>query len=353
MAKKIFTPILIFLTLISGTCLKTSTVSAASAKQIWTIPQLIAMKNEINIELTEVCNSDIACEDEFFFEHSRFDTAYKIVDGFRRSILLITAINPEESTIRVLFQDDSPMLNELFGGKRQAVLDELYIAWFSEQPNMYNSYYAVHGNYPEGMYHPLFAGSATANGANWFVPNTEVTLSINDAAVLYNVPYLIYFTMEADITNATGAYDYSDCMNSPAYETGMECRMVFDDEKGISFLPFLPGSESPVLAPDANEPNEDISSTSINTQESVLGKPSTTIEKGTNQSLNTLPKAPNTGFISFRNSTNKYINLPWWILALIIANIIVLIWLFVPIRRKSPKSPKKSKKSIDKKSRLR
>ena len=63
-----------------------------------------------------------------------------------------------------------------------------------------------------------------------------------------------------------------------------------------------------------------------------------------NGSNNDGPKAPNTGA---QPCMTKSIEFPWWLGALIVIGNVAFLWAFWP------KSPKKSKKVLDKKSRVR
>ena len=355
------------------------TSAITHGERFWTIPQLVEMKTAADAEMAELiapCAGDRDCEDEIFFQRLDSDGKYLAIDNFSNMILMVTAINPSNSTVRVMFHDQDPMLERMLGEKQYATLSELYIAWFTKPPVMYNSYYAVYGNYEEGMYHPLYAGSAEMYGEGWFPPNVEVELSINDAEVLYNLPYTIHFTMEADITNASGAHDYSDCFASPDYQEGMECRMVFSDIGGFYFLPFWPDATIPATGPDipgpvtdsepgnpTDEPTDDLapsdpaadtSEPTINPDPEPEQPTDITFSQSDELGLGTAteiteptsasePKTPNTGAYP-AEICNREINMPWWIIALILAGNALLIWWFTPNRRHSRQNPQKSPK---------
>ena len=394
MAKKLplLVPLLLTLTISTLAATVPNQASAIThGARFWTIPQLIEMKAKADTELdelTEHCAGDRECKDDIFFERLESDGKYLAIDNFSNMILMVTAINSSNSTVRVMFHDEDPMLERMIGEKQRATLSELHIAWFTKPPVMYNSYYAVYGNYEEGMYHNLYSGFAAENDEDWLAPNVEVELEINDAASLYNEPYIIYFTMEADITSVSGVHDYSDCLTSPAYKEGMECRMVFDEVGGFYFLPFLPGATTPVAISDATEPEPsepaDKPSVAPSAEEPTTPSPTPTLDpesiadpnptpepeiipnpepatpaefesdmgrineaSGMSLAANiTLdPKTPDTGTQTYPDATyGREIEMPWWIAGLIISGIGLLIWWFIPNRHNLHQNPQKSSK---------
>ena len=360
----------------SGIGLQATPVFARESSEIWTVPQLMTIQKEVAAETAELCSGYTFCEDELYFSHLETGGKYAALDGFSNTILLITAINPSTSTIRVVFHDEDPMMRWLSEENHYDTLDELYISKFSNRPSIDEAHDIMRGGYSSDTHHPLFAGTAATNGTGWFTPNIEVELPITNAASLLETPYIIHFAMEADFTNVIGAHDYSDCLASPAYEEGMECRVVFDENGWFYFLPFWPGAELPATMTATEDliledtatgdtPAEDSTPLNNTIIEGGLGvvepEEGTTLAAGLNPEAasieptptsDTLPTAPDTGSPTYGFHAKKT-DLPLWIAGLIIANFALLIWWFTPIHKKSPKNPKKSKKGIDKKTRLR
>ncbi len=377
MAKKL--SLISFLTILASSFgLQVAPVFARESSEIWTIPQLIAMQEDVAAETAELCAGDTFCEDELYFSHLETGGKYAALDGFSNMLILVTAINPANSTIRVVFHDEDPMMRWLPEEDRRATLDELYVSKFSNHPTLDEAHDIMRSGDSTDTHHPLFSGTTATNGAGWLTPNIEVELPITNAASLYDEPYLLHFAMEADTSNAIGVHDYSDCMTSPIYEEGMECRMVFDENGWFYFLPFWPGAEAPAMvtsveeiptpAADNPEPASDITITEDSPTESTPtedGYGAASLEETTekpvevssdvdpNTSVSTSITAPDTGDLTYPGFHAKKTDLPWWIAGLIIANLALLIWWFLPTRKKSPKNSKISKKGIDKKGRLR
>ncbi len=218
---------------------------SSSSKDFWTIPELIELKTTTDAEVNSLCQGDFMCEEDYRFSLLDQGGQYSALEGFSSMILMITAINPTNSTIRVLFHDEDPMMR-MMGEEDRAALDEIFIAWFSEEPRIFNNYYAKANNYTQEMYY-LFSGDANTNGTGWFPPNQEVEIQIEHADALLREPHLIFFAMEGENTSAYGAHGYDSCIKSPLFEEGMECRMVFDETTNFYFLPFIPGEDMPVI----------------------------------------------------------------------------------------------------------
>lgn len=348
---------------------------ARESSEIWTVPQLMTIQEEVAAETAELCAGDSSCEDELYFNHLEAGGKYAALDGFSNMIILITAINPSNSTIRVIFHDEDPMMRWLPEEERHSTLDELYVSKFSNRPGIDEAHDIMRSGYSSDTHHPLFAGTAATNGAGWFTPNIEVELPIANATSILEAPHIIHFAMEADYTNVIGAHDYSNCLTSPAYEEGMECRVVFDENGWFYFLPFWPGAELPAtmtatedLMPEDTAPEETpvedptplddtLVEGGLGAVEPEEGTTSTTevtpeiASIGTAPTSDILPTTPDTGKPTYGFHAKKT-DLPLWIAGLIIANFVLLIWWFTPIRRKSSKNPKKPKKGIDKKPRL-
>lgn len=376
MAKKL--SLISFLTILASSFgLQVAPVFASGSSEIWTIPQLIAMQKDMAAEMAELCAGDTFCEDELYFSHLEAGGKYAALDGFSNMLILVTAINPVNSTIRVVFHDEDPVMRWLPEEDRRATLDELYVSKFSNHPTIDEAHDTMRSGDSTDAHHPLFSGTTATNGAGWLTPNIEVELPITNAASLYDEPYLLHFAMEADTSNAIGAHDYSDCMTSPTYEEGMECRMVFDENGWFYFLPFWPGAdlpatitdieEGPTSTNDALEPTLDTittedpptENTSAEEGYSTASSEETSFTEtplGTTSNIDTpttIATTPDTGDFTRLGFHAKKTDLPWWIAGLIIANLALLIWWLLPIRQKSSKNSKISKKGIDKKGRLR
>lgn len=338
MKKKLFIPLLI-LAIISSLSISVPTFAETSddaTKNFWTIPELIELKAEYDRERDVVCSGDLECEENRRFELLEQGGVYNALDSFSNMILMITSINPSASTVRVLFHDEDPTIR-IMGETEPAVLDEIFIAWFSREPVMFNNYYAKNGHYDMEMYF-LFSGSASTRGRRWFTPNTEKELRISHADALLKSPHYIFFTMEGERTSVSGMHDYSNCIESPFFEEGMECRIVFDDAGGFDFRPFWPGADYPAdwLRTNDEEGYGGVADTTIDGSSDAA-----TIEDGNasatpliNAISDVTPSSPNTGSptkpaSSFKRSKE----LIWYPILIIFLSDIFIFWWFWPEER--------------------
>ena len=320
-------------------------------KKFWTIPELIELREEDIMERDSLCDEDLECEKNRHFELLARGGKYSVLNSFNNMLLLVTSINPSNSTIKVLFHDENPMMRRM-GETEPAILDEIFIAWFSSQPVIFNNYYAKHSHYDMEMYF-LFSGNASTNGYGWFTPNQEVELQIDHAEALLNSPHYIFFTMEGENTSVSGMHDYGSCIESPFFEEGMECRMVFDGTGNFSFLPFWPGSDSPVYNPysteegyggaigdNTGENNEDIEGGSDETIDNPETAPTPTEDNNAlatqlaDKTSNTIPNHPNTGSFTKSASSSKRNKEPIWCPNYVIfLSDIFIFWWFLPEER--------------------
>ena len=345
MKSKLF--LISFFTIISSVGLTLPTFAVAPEsdnKKFWTIPELIELREEDVMERGSLCEEDLECEINRHFELLERGGEYSILNSFNNMILLITSINPSNSTIRVLFHDENPMMRRM-GEMEPAILDEIFIAWFSSQPIMFNNYYAKHSHYSMEMSF-LFSGSASTNGYGWFTPNQEVELQIDHAEALLKSPHYIFFTMEGENTSVSGMHDYSNCIESPFFEEGMECRMVFDDTGNFDFLPFWPGSDSPAYNPysieegyggtidDNTESNSDI----ITDNPETAATPSEENDAQATQLADATPETalnyPDTGsFTESPNPSKRDKNSVWCPILIIFLSDLFIFWWFWPEER--------------------
>ena len=338
-----------------------------TSKKFWTIPELIELKEENDRERELACNGNSECEENLYYSLLEQGGIYSAIDNFSNMHLLITSINPSASTVRVLFHDKVPM--DYIGNEVEpAVLDEIFIAWFSREPDMFNNYYAKYGRYKMEKYF-LFSDSASNRGRGWFPPNQEVELPIDHADALLRSPHYIFFTMEGEHTSVSGMHDYSNCVESPFFEEGMECRMIFDDEGGFDFLPFWPGSDYPVEGTYFIEEEEEgyggASTENGNTEENIHNpeSPADPVDNDPEAPANTntttdqptsgiaLSGQPETGEFTRPTSmlkSRKNEEFPWCLALIITLSGIFIFWWFYPTQ-KGKKYQKNPKKSLDKK----
>lgn len=365
--KKIFLPILAILIFGATLSLPVSALYIDSDEATWyTVPELLEYKTEVDQEKMATCGEDFGCQQEFYFHKMETETKFQALERLKQNQLIVTAINPEEEYIKVLFFDEDLMLSRM-GIKETINLNRIYLGWLENDveriyrdgmdPDKY-----VQNEIP-GAHHIYYwqFGDATDNIIQH---NTETTITAT--GINQNDTHQIIYNADSrgHGFSAYGRFNYSNCLSEPDYKAGDECRLMFSAEKGQAYYPPRETITDIIAFAERIENNTDPDSTntdlaSIDIDSTGLG--STNDEVGSldtqdnnttpqlsmngplegNQTLlaeNNTPKAPNTGAAA--NSQNA--EFPWWLGAIIISGITILIWFFRPNHEKPQKSQKNS-----------
>ena len=323
-----------------------------SAKTYWTIPELLEFKKTADLAMETECADNYRCKEEFYYNHADEDARYIALEMFTWHKFMLTAINPAAETFRVFYINEDRNMAQLSSHYQAPGLAEFFLAWVSESlPGnpasdfrwlAYNEHYPTHlasnGDIISAT-HIMVDENEETQGDNWFTPNTEIEYSAAGHDIIENTRHILYFSIkETNNGRSMGSLDYRSCFEPDrGYQDGMECRIVFHSDGSTSYYPF---STKPV--------NNDIQEeTSVDTSENEGDNPTTTVTTTTNTNF---VKTPNTGEFTLPAEEKKTVEFPWWLGAIIGLNVLVLIWLFLPI---GVEKPKKSKKGIDKIKRLR
>lgn len=374
MAKKF--PLLI-LTLTISTLAATVPNQAFAAVQYdgttwWSVAEMLDFYNQVEQEKADLCSDDAECMQEFDMTMVEKGNKYSALNNLIEGQFWITSINPKEETIKVLFFDEDRMLAHM-GIKEEIRLKSFYLAWFDDwRGQIYNFYRPqfISGEI-EGLhtvYDSIAEGLDTAHFPAW----QEVEISVPGSGLLLNTSGKLDLAVFGTRGfNSMGYTDYSDCLNASDYEEGMECKMMVSGDKWISFFP--PRAEivepDPITTPDTSDTTDDpskpgtITNTTTGTPEPAPNEPTDdapeesgkgSVDTAASESKvastaytnsNIPPRAPDTGAYP-AEVCSREINMPWWIIALILAGNALLIWWFTPnrhhLRQNPQKSPKKS-----------
>jgi|GEM_PF-1637832 len=393
--KKSLTLFLTTLTIFSaGTAALNSQSAAASAVvggiEYWSASEIMEFNTLALAEQTEKCDaSDLACLSEVFTDQKSRGGIYGAWHIFKLSRFLVTSINPEAENMRVLYQDDDitlrlmgifdwpQTLNQIY----MALLDEglpdpREVSWVYDENNLAYHWYALdlkNGIENPGV-HVIIAENEETNSPGFFPANQEVEISLAGTNFKDNPYSIIYQTVISDPNYHLAAHDFSECLNSPFYEKGMECRVLFGEDTSMRYEPYWPGEmtatrELPVFSgPSTTNPNNPAElpvETPSNSSPELPTNNSPEDFNATNPSITNpasinpqLPLVPNTGINTARQKT---VNFPWWLATLIVSITLLIAWWFLPTARqkaaknyenrknskKSPKSLKKSEKTLD------
>ena len=257
--------------------------------------------------------------------------------------------------------------------KEEIRLKSFYLAWFDDwRGQIYNFYRPqfISGEI-EGLhtvYDSIAEGLDTAHFPAW----QEVEISVPGSGLLLNTSgKLDHAIFGTNGFNSMGYTDYSDCINASDYEEGAECKLMISGDKWMAFFP--PRAEmaepDPIATPDTSDTTDDpgepgtITNATTGAPEPAPNEPTDdapeesgkgSVDTATSESKvastaytnsNIPPRAPDTGAYP-AEVCSREINMPWWIIALILAGNALLIWWFTPnrhhLRQNPQKSPKKS-----------
>ncbi len=293
------------------------------------------------------CGENQDCQTEFNYTLIERGEKYSALNNLIEAQFWVTSINPETETIKVLFFDDDMMLRRM-GIKEKLEIETLFIGWIEESVGHF--YYYNHDGPEDGSVpglHHLY--TSDYEDVNEIIPWQENEFQMFDPDASGNTSGLLSFSIFAkdNLFNAQGVFDYSNCLNSPDYTFGTECKMYISGDQWVSYFP--PREEISL-----NEPESTTDPIEISAEESSETEPEN-MEKGTesNEELEpgfgsetasdsepltsnlAIPEAPNTG----KASCERVIELPWWFLALLGLGDLIALWLFWPTKNhKNPKN---------------
>lgn len=338
----------------------------------WSVDEMLDFYQEVEQEKADLCGGDTECMQEFDMTMVERGNKYSALNNLIEGQFWITSINPKEETIKVLFFDEDRMLAHM-GIKEEIRLKSFYLAWFDDwRGQIYNFYRPqfISGEI-EGL-HTVYDSIAEGLDATNFPAWQEVEIAVPGSDLLLNtLGRLDAAVFGSEGFNSMGYTDYSDCLNAPDYEEGMECKMMVSGDKWISFFP--PRAEivepDPITTPDTSDTTDDpsepdtITNATTGAPEPAPNEPTDdapeesgkgSVDTATSESKvastayansNIPPRVPDTGAYP-AEVCSREINMPWWIIALISAGNALLIWWFTPnrhhLRQNPQKSPKKS-----------
>lgn len=374
MAKK--NPLLI-LTLTISTLAATVPNQASAAVRYdgttwWSVAEMLDFYNQVEQEKADLCGGDTECMQEFDMAMVEKGNKYSALNNLIEGQFWITSINPKEETVKILFFDEDRMFAHM-GIKEEIRLKSFYLAWFDDwRGQIYNFYRPqfISGEI-EGLhtvYDSIAEGLDTAHFPAW----QEVEISVPGSGLLLNTSgKLDHAIFGTNGFNSMGYTDYSDCINASDYEEGAECKLMISGDKWMAFFP--PRAEivepDPITTPDTSDTTDDpsepgtIANATTGAPEPAPNEPTDdapeesgkgSVDTATSESKvastaytnsNIPPRTPDTGAYP-AEVCSREINMPWWIIALILAGNALLIWWFTPnrhhLRQNPQKSPKKS-----------
>ena len=395
------------LTLAISPIINVSALTFAATKERgttwWSVEEMLDFYQEVEQEKTTECGHDEVCRMEFNYNMIEKGPKYSALNNFLETQLWVTSVNPAEETVKVFYFDDDVMLKRM-GIEEKIHLQHLYMGWFDEwnaQIFNYDHERFTSGEMP-GL-HTMYDGSSSVDGSDWIPAWKEAELSVAGSNLKDNHSGIIDYAVFAEENkfNAQGTFNYSNCLKAPDYTVGVECKLMISGDQWATYLPPREDVED-VIPVDSSEeaipanPSEDVAPTNVTNPDStadsnivpssgsvdgstvIVGAPDapnqnneiapegitgTAVTPTENQLPNDQKpnrwesiKAPNTG-MSMSVVKREVSPMPWWLVMMELLGGILMLWWFIPVRafkkQKKQKSPKKSPKSLDKKSQVR
>lgn len=355
MVKKIIT----LSTLIFGITGITNIATATSPPSTyWTLDELAILAEEVKQNST--CEDDF-CREMELWNLRQTDDKYKALSESMAIPLKITSFNPSKGTITIRYSTENDRLKNL------------HIARFDVGGPDYDFNEAARDSLPLKPGTRLAVSEKEAdNGENWFPSNQDVTFQMIDATFGDNIAPVFWFFFDTPNTDWGwgGQYHFKECLESPDYHEGMECRLAYTKERPL-YIPAEPKPEPIIPEPTVPEaitpaipeptipepitPEPVVFGPAIS--ESIVATASLTPQSASRPTPNLvaplvattqvaqIPQNPDEIEIPNLGDTcrkERTIVFPWWLIVLILIGNAVILWLFWP------KNPKKYQKTIDK-----
>lgn len=338
--------------LISTLILLTSFIAApsVSAKEIvindvtyWSYNETLTEANKLLEHRKTICNGNYECEEylgaAYIIGGGKYGAARSFIDQY----FMITAVDPEASSIKVFFQDYAA--GNFMGDRGKDVLKELYLFWWENGwPGVEKEVYKGETNDPNRR--EIYTYKAEENREE-FPTNIEVEIPVSKAVIEALKTRPIYWGAESEMSNAYSADRYfGDCLTEIEGSKNYECRAVFDEFGNILYVPTEKISTSDMGVPATplketikTEPKEVIAFKTTTKTES-LGSADTMVEP---KEESTKPQQAAEYVEVPLAANNEEHEFPWWLIVFIFSGIFLILWWFIPLPER-----KKMKKTLDK-----
>lgn len=342
----------------------------------WSIEELLEVYEEEVTERRTKCGEPPSnCYTDMYFDMINQEPKYRALDRVTPVQLRITSINPAKETIKIVFFDKT-ISGFINGAKEYMTLERLYIGWVDgkEKTQLDAKFETLlYGSIPG--HHIVYYGDEETEGKGWAPARKEIELNVSGSNLIDNTSGILDFKAAGIQYVASGKIDYSNCLKSPDYREGMECKLYSSDKKTVTYFPYVEPVSTKSSKESTDEPAEQPSGQPIDSDHdlvdgrSIDDDPELTGEQLTDSGYGqadgqqtgddygqtdeqstsgvVVPKAPETG--KSQIASNHDPGLIIWFISLMVIAVLLTIWWFIPTQaEKSRKKYKKSKKSIDK-----
>lgn len=268
---------------------------ATSDDEYWTFEEMQRLNTEVQEELKNTCAStdDFMCSDSFFWRKADNDPMYKALMSYRANILTITAFDPERETMRFYYDLQSIPTWE---NPADPTLADLYVAQFETDHFQSGFYISLEKGKTVPYTNILLNKRKSLDDSDWLPSYTEVEFKTPGLSAAASMdPWVSMFYRTVSNVSYSIQLSVEECLTSPDYHSGMECRAVFTPSRTV-YLPFDVETETetePETETETETESEikDETGTSIGTEDVISADTDTDTEVDTEPK--TEPEAKN------------------------------------------------------------
>ena len=279
---------------------------------------------------------------------------------------LITSINPSEETMTLYYKNPMDARLERMGLPAETVdFTSLYMFWLESGKNdpdidaRFAENYAeqIKNGEPEPGLHTVLARNNDVDGTDWLEPKQEIEFSIKGSNISspdFDGRIFHMLSGSRGVIWSRGTTYLTDCINSPEYTPGMDCTLMMRDDGRSVYLPTAKKIAEPEPEPEPTpEPSPTPETESIPEVTETTTAVTTTAAKApvreetanlVETPVKTEPLSAATEIpVPTASENSKQIkDSPVWVISLVIFLCSgVLLWFFLPKKRKKCKKVQK------------
>ena len=232
-------------TLVGSGLLISPTFATSGDSAYWTFEELSELAAETEAEMEEFCAEDddpVMCKEMYTMQKQ--GEIYGALIIFESSQLTVTRINPGLGYFRVHYNDEDLFAKHM-GISYKHDLDTLHIVQYDGGYITGDFAREIETGVLNPKMHIILSRSAAKNGAGWLQSNAETEFPLRNQSTAPDVEYAFWYSYTTERGGGGGGkYDYSSCIESPDYQEGMECKIVYDKSKAF-YIPVNVESQEP------------------------------------------------------------------------------------------------------------
>lgn len=310
MKRNILFSLIATLTFLGGQTITPASAFVGDSAYHWSLQELMGAIDGSNNDMWD----NPYCQDQGM--EMMENRCMQAIQQFQSLPIIVTAVNPSTSTIRLLFRD----VNLMYGSQSTGV--DLHLFWSESVESVFDVMYGQ----PNDSIQEFFYQSTTDLSTGLLQFDREIEITVENGELLSQPPYYVLYVLDegGEPVTMAGVAQFHTCFQAGSgYQPGMECTAMFDDYMNIIYVPTVVSNDRSEQ-PDTAVPTEDI--TAMPSGEGYGGNTPNIIEATTN-----VPSTPDTG--SATNIDEGATEFPWWLGLIFCFGLATLVWFLWPIRR--------------------